>query len=107
MPNAVKAKLFHWLREAIRSVVKTGNRQIRMSKQVLREEKGKGVLLVANDNNYGFGPETMSDVISDAVARLDDGHIDAVVYFTPNVFHRIPGSDVVWIIWEPSYRDDD
>jgi len=107
MPNAVKAKLFHWLREAIRSVVKTGNRQIRMSKQVLREEKGKGVLLVANDNNYGFGPETMSDVISDAVARLDDGHIDAVVYFTPNVFHRIPGSDVAWIIWEPSYRDDD
>ncbi len=64
------------------------------------------MLLVANDNNYGFEPETMSAVISDAVACLGDNHIDAVVYFTPNVFHRIPGSDVAWIIWEPSYRDE-
>jgi hypothetical protein len=106
LPDAVKARLFHLLRQAIRNVVKNGNRQIRTSKQVLHEEGAKGVLLVANDNNYGFEPETMSAVISDAVACLGDSHIDAVVYFTPNVFHRIPGSDVAWIIWEPSYGDE-
>ena len=106
LPDAVRARLFHLLRGAIRNVVKKGNRQIRASKQVLHEEGAKGVLLVANDNNYGFEPETMSAVISDAVACLGDSRIDAVVYFTPNVFHRIPGSDVAWIIWEPSYRDE-
>jgi hypothetical protein len=106
LPDAVRARLFHLLREAIRNVVKKGNQQIRASKEVLHEDGGKGVLLVANDNNYGFEPETMSAVISDAVACLGDSHIDAVVYFTPNVFHRIPGFDVAWIIWEPSYRDE-
>jgi hypothetical protein len=106
LPDAVKSRLFHLLREPIRNVVKNGNRQIRTSKRVLNAEGAKGVLLVANDNNYGFEPETMSAVISDAVACLGDSHIDAVVYFTPNVFHRVPGSDVAWIIWEPSYRDE-
>jgi len=106
MPDEVRAKLFHWLRDAIRTVVKGGNRQIRASKLELRKIDAKGVLLVANDNNYGFGPETMLAVISDAAARLDDSHVDAVVYFTPNVFHRQPGSDIAWMVWDPRYRDE-
>jgi hypothetical protein len=106
MPDAVRAKLFHWLRDAIRTVVKGGNRQIRATKHEIMRMDAKGLLLIANDNNYGFGPEAMLDVISDAAARLDDSHVDAVVYFTPNVFHRHPGSDVAWMIWDPRYRDE-
>ena len=67
LPDAAKARLFHLLREAIGNVVKKGNRQIRASKQVLHEEGAKGLLLVANDNNYGFEPETMSAVILPAI----------------------------------------
>jgi hypothetical protein len=105
MPVAVRAKLVHWMRDAIRSVIKGGNRQIRSSKRELGRPDAKGVLLVANDHNYGFGPEAMLAVISDAAARLDNNHVDAVVYFTPNVFHRKPSSDVAWLLWDPEYRD--
>ena len=62
MPHAVREKLFHWLRDAIRTVVKGGNRQIRASKRELGKTDAKGVLLVANDNNYGLGPAA---IISD------------------------------------------
>jgi hypothetical protein len=106
VPDKVRAKLFDWLRDAIRGVVKAGNRQIRASKRELCKSDAKGVLLIANDNNYGFGPEMMLAVISDAAAVLNDCHVDAVVYFTPNVFHRLGNSDVAWIIWEPRYRDE-
>lgn len=105
MPGKAKAKLIEWVRESVRSVVKVGNRQIRESKRALGKRSAKGVLLVANDNNYGFGPKTMVAVLSDAVARLKDNHVDVVVYFTPNVFHRKLGSDVAWTLWEPRYRD--
>jgi hypothetical protein len=107
MPVTVRAKLFHWMRDAIRTVIKGGNRQIRSSKRELGRPDAKGLLLVANDHNYGFGPEGMLAVISDAVARLDNSHVDAVVYFTPNVFHRKPDSDVAWMLWDPIYRDMD
>jgi hypothetical protein len=106
MPDTVRAKLVHWLRDAVRTVIKGGNRQIRASKSELGKMDAKGVLLVANDNNYGFRPEAMVTVIGDAVARLDDNHIDAVVYLSVNVFHRKPGSDVAWLLWEPRYRDE-
>jgi len=105
MPAVVRAKLFHWLQDAIRTVIKGGNRQIRSSKRELGRPDAKGLLLVANDHNYGFGPAAMLAVISDAVARLDNNHVDAVVYFTPNVFHSKPGSDVAWVLWDPKYRD--
>jgi hypothetical protein len=68
MPDEVKSKLFNWLRDSIRSVVKTGNRQIRVSKRELRREGAKGLLLVANDNHYGFGPDEMIAIIGDAAA---------------------------------------
>jgi hypothetical protein len=39
VPDKVKVKLFSWLREAIRSVVKTGNRQIRGSARAPKSAK--------------------------------------------------------------------
>ncbi len=99
MPDAVRAKLLHWLRDSIRSVVKRANRQLRASKEEIGRIDASGLLLIANDNNYGFAPEAMVAVIGDAVACLNDNHVDALVYFTPNVFHRRADSDVAWILW--------
>jgi hypothetical protein len=106
VPAPVRAKLIHWLRQALRGVVKAGNRQLRQSKRDLKRADAKGVLLIANDNHYGFAPDALLALISDGVALLKDNHVDALVYFTPNVFHRREGSDVAWVLWEPRYRDD-
>jgi len=106
IPDRVREKLVHWLREALRGVVKTGNRQVRQSKRDLGRVDAKGILLIANDNNYGFTPAVLVGLIGDAAARLEDNHLNAIVYFTPNVFHRKEGSDVAWVLWEPRYRDD-
>jgi hypothetical protein len=103
VPDEVAAKLFGWLRDAIRGSVKVGNRQIRATKQALGKPDARGVLLIANDNHYGFVPAGMVEVISDAVTILGESHVDAVVYFTPNVFHRVDNSDVAWILWVPGY----
>jgi hypothetical protein len=105
VPDEVAAKLFGWLRGAIRGSVKVGNRQIRATKQALGKPDARGVLLIANDNHYGFVPAGMVELISDAVATLGDSHVDAVVYFTPNVFHRVDNSDVAWTLWVPSYAE--
>ena len=105
MPDKARKKLISWLRESIRETVKTANRQVRSTKRILEKGQAKGVLLVANDNNYGFTPEGMISILGDAAIRLNDSHLDAVVYFTPNVFHRKPDSDVAWHIWHPVYRE--
>jgi hypothetical protein len=106
MPDRVVAKLFGWLRDSVRSVVKRANRQIRASKRGLGNADTNGLLLIANDNHYGFAPDAMLEIIGDAAACLTDSHIDALVYFTPNVFHRKAGSDVAWVLWEPRYRSE-
>jgi hypothetical protein len=106
VPDEVGANLFNWLRDAIRGTVKAGNRQIRETKRALGGPDARGVLLIANDHHYGFAPAMMVDIISDAVATLRDNHVDALVYFTPNVFHRIENSDVAWIFWETRYVED-
>jgi hypothetical protein len=106
MPERVKTRLVGWLRESIRDVVKTGNRQIRATKRALDRPEAKGVRLIANDNNYGFSPDAMMKIIGDAAARLTDNHVDGIVYFTPNVFHRKQDSDVAWTIWDTRYRDE-
>ena len=106
LPVDVGAKLVRWVSESLRGVVKTANRQVRQSKLTLNRSDAWGALLVANDRNYGFAPTQMVSILSDAAARLNDNHLDVIVYFTPNVFHHKPGSDVAWIVWEPRYGDD-
>jgi hypothetical protein len=78
MPADVKSKISNWVRESIRSVVKKGNRQIRATKRFL-SKNAKGLLLIANDNNYGFGPDVMTAIVGDAATRLGDNHVDALV----------------------------
>jgi hypothetical protein len=107
LPDKVKEKLTHWMADAIRTVVKSGNRQIRSSKKELHRENAKGALLIANDNNYGFPPHDMMRVICNAATRLIDNHVDALVYFTPNISHHLRESDVAWNIWYPAYQNPD
>lgn len=49
IPVPVKAKLVYWMRESIRGVVKTGNRQLRQTKREV-SKSAKALLLIANEH---------------------------------------------------------
>jgi hypothetical protein len=105
-PDAVGQDMLNRLRRPIVEAVKKANKQIRASKRFFDRASACGVVLVANSANYGLSPAGMLSVIGGAAARLDDNHVDAAVYFTPNVYHDIDGSDIAYQVWTPSYRDE-
>lgn len=106
MPNDVQEKFGRLLANPIAKAVKRANKQIRATKRFLRAETALGVVAVANSNNYGLSPGAIFGAIARAATSLEDNHTDAVVYFTPNVYHDIEGSDVAHQIWTAAYRDE-
>ena len=107
MQEIVKKKIFTATKRTLSSVVAKANKQIRASKSTLARQNAKGLLLVANNANYGFSPQTMYRIIGDAANRLSDNHIDGYIYFTPNVYHAKPQSNIAQQLWVPAYRGED
>jgi hypothetical protein len=95
------------MQRSIKEAIKKGNKQIRASKRSLDKLDAKGLLLIANDANHGFDPSVIFQIICYAASQLEDNHIDGFVYFTPNVYHSRPNSQVAWQVWMPSYKNDD
>jgi hypothetical protein len=64
-----------------------------------------GLLLIANHGNYLFNFPDKQNLISDVMARhFNRSAIHGVVFFSPNVPVRIPGSLREWHPWYPCYQ---
>jgi hypothetical protein len=103
MPDKVAKRVFATRSRSIVESLKKANKQIRATKLLLDEPSAKGLILLANDQNFGFTPVQMLSVIARSFQAMSDCHTDCVVYFTPNVYHDL-GDDIARTPWVPMYN---
>lgn len=86
--------------------IRKARAQLRRSKIDFGNAHTKSVLLLVNErltlvkDDYIVGA-----VCKIMAANYADEHIDAVVYFAPNVYSFQPGAEREYTIWFPSYTD--
>jgi len=103
MPDAVRQRLFNVESRSMCSAILKANKQIRATKRLLRMDNARGLVLVANDQNFGFSPRSITKVVCDSFKKMKDCHVDCIVYFTPNVYHDM-GDDIARTVWIPIYN---
>jgi hypothetical protein len=98
-------------RRRIEKIARKAEKQIEATRRSYSMPSARGLLLIANDNNYLFSYPQKFDLISDVFARhFEDSCISGFIFFTPNVPMRIPNSLREWHPWTTSYSgaaDDD
>lgn len=103
MPNAVAERLFNVESRSMFSAILKANKQIRATKRLLGMDNARGLVLIANDQNFGSGPKSMTKIVCDSFNKMKDCHVDCIVYFTPNVYHDM-GDDIARTLWIPIYN---
>ena len=107
LPIECKRELIERATKTIDSVIYKADKQIIETKKILGRPQAYGLLLLANNGNYFFQNAQFLSVICDLMQRKYlNSSIDGFVFFTINQTTRIPGSDLDWNIWIPSYRGD-
>lgn len=103
MPRKVAARIFSMSKRIIVQAIEKANKQIRSTRGILGTNDSKGLVLLANDSNFGFSHAQMIGIIANSFANLKVKHIDYIVYFTPNVYHDT-GDDIAKQFWTPVYN---
>jgi hypothetical protein len=95
-------------RRYVEDRIKKGRAQLKRSKLDVGNATTKSVLLIANEKIKLIRDDRIFGVICDLMAtNYNDAHIDAVIYFSPNVFSFHPGAEREYSSWIPAYRNAD
>lgn len=106
LPERAANHLNGKIKRPIAKAVEHANKQIKQTKVTLGKPDAAGLLLVANDNNYGFDAIQMASLISEILLKLNESHIDGFVYFSPNVYHSDPNHPgIAMNPWVPLYKE--
>jgi hypothetical protein len=91
-------------RRRIEKITRKAAKQVEATKQTYGMPSARGLILIANDNNYLFSYPQKLELISDVFARhFEDSCIQGFVFFTPNVPMRVPRSLREWHPWSTAY----
>ncbi len=100
-PKEVSLRLTGMIARPIREAIKKAQKQIASTRRILKNENALGLILIANSKNFGPSP---AEIMSFAIAefeRVAERGLDAIVYFTPNVFHKIGDDPTPNELWVP------
>jgi len=89
------------------NALKKANDQIAATKKQLGCPNALGLAIVSNENNVATTPAQLIDFISgelQAIDRHKGGHIDGVIYMTPNIYYPVGQDGVMRSLWLPGYR---
>lgn len=100
-PEEVIGRLNSMLARPIRECVKKAIRQIATTRRILGKPNAYGLVLLANSGNYGLTPASLMSIAAREFERAADKRLDGLVYFTPNVLHRLDDSDIGYELWVP------
>lgn len=103
MPPKVAQRVQNATVRPIIQAVHKANKQIRSTKNILERSKARGLILIANDNNFSFDLAGMMNVLARAFKSISDYHTDAIVYLTQNVFYDT-GDGIAHNVWSPVYN---
>ncbi|TJV41885.1 MAG: hypothetical protein E5Y02_16545 [Mesorhizobium sp.] len=74
LPERVARRVASMMRRPIERAAEHANKQIRATKSLLGKDC-RGLLLLANDNNYGFDPIQVCAILAKFLLRLQGSHI--------------------------------
>lgn len=98
--QAVIGKSLNHVRKAIRKA----SRQISATKKQLGRADPLGLVIIANERNIDLTPVQLLHFMSMELRAMSDGHIDGLIYLTPNLYHPIGQDGVMRSLWLPGYR---
>jgi hypothetical protein len=99
-PDEVSRRLSSTISRPIIESVKKAHKQIASSRKLLCRKDASGLILVANSGNTGFEPTRIMSTILRGFDIVEEKQNNAIVYFTPNVYHDL-GDEVPYEIWVP------
>lgn len=100
-PPEVLTRLNAMLARPIRECIKKAIRQIAVTRRILERPEAYGLVLLANSGNYGLSPSILMSIAGREFERAAHGSLDGLVYFTPNVLHRLEHNDIGYELWVP------
>jgi hypothetical protein len=98
--QAVISKSLNHVRQALRGA----NHQISATKRQLGRRDALGLVIISNEKNIDLTPTELLHFMSLELKSMKDGHIDGLIYMTPNLYHPIGQDDVAYSLWLPGYR---
>lgn len=107
-PKEYRRDMLSLARRQIEGTVRTANKQIQATKEVLNIPDARGLVLLANDGNYFLEPmQAFYLIIQVMIEHFMDCSIDGFVYFSVNVAAEDPRTDRELMFWMPSYNKED
>ena len=107
LPNECYSDLLSACTKTIDRAIHKANKQIQESKRTFLIPNAKGLVLLCNDGNYFVQNDIFLGLIANLMSRkYRESDIDGFVYFTVNQTSTIPNSDLDWLLWAPSYKDE-
>lgn len=101
-PPEVMTRLNAMLARPIRECIKKALRQIEVTRRIIEKPEVRGLVLLANSGNYGLPPATVMSIAAREFERAGESRLDSLVYFTPNVLHRLEeDNDIGYELWVP------
>lgn len=105
-PKECYQELWASFRKSIDYVLDKATKQVRETRTLLNKPEALGFLLLCNDGNYGLSHQAYISIIADLMTNKYPTIVDGFVYFTYNQTATIPGSELDWQLWQPSYSND-
>lgn len=100
LPASCQTEMYRELGKPIKRRIQKANKQIRETKLALGLSDYRGVLFIANDGNFLFGPAAMIHCIQLALQR-EFREIRNFVFFTANMHSVMKGIDRPVLFWIP------
>ncbi|MEG3791257.1 hypothetical protein V1318_14095 [Lysobacter sp. CCNWLW3] len=98
LPEHCQRELIDIFRPAIQRRIVEANKQIRSTAAELGIENAKGLLLIANDGNFGLEADAARYLIAKAIGNSCSS-IHSIIYFTVNMRASSPMTDKDALVW--------
>lgn len=105
IPAEVSNKYVQKITRTFEESLSKANKQIKSTKNIIGNEETLGVVFLANNKNQAHSPKEMVIYIKRVLSKLDDNNIDAVLYFTPNVYFPYHENKGIYTINIPIYKN--
>lgn len=90
MPEQYAREYFEVIKKRLESsIIRKANKQIRETKEYLGETEAKGLLIIANDNNFLLKPDMMLYLLN-RILNNQHSNINSIIYFSANLFVKVP-----------------
>lgn len=91
----------------VRKALRKASDQIGATKRQLSRPSAYGLIIIANENNVSLTPAQLLHFIFLELRAMKAGHIDGLIYVTPNLYHDIGEDGVGRSLWLTGYRRAD